>query len=105
MYYLRFETNPNLKSNFFIEYKINTIILQLEYNFGLRSALENREWEHIQYKTAEELENVRNIIGRYTLYGRRERLLHKIQGYYSLLNLNDNINYILADKDATSAFS
>ena len=78
---------------------------QLEHNFGLRSAVECRAWQHIQYKTKDDLDALMKIIGKYALHGRRQHLPTKIEGYYCPLNLNDIINYVLADSDVDTTFS
>ena len=69
-----------------------TRVPQLEHNFGLRSAVEPRVRCHIQHKTQEELETLKQIVGKHSLHGRRQNLPSKKDGYYSPLNLNDNIN-------------
>lgn len=81
-----------------------TRVPQLEHNFGLRSDAEHRVWCHIQHETQQELETLKQIISKHSLHGRRQNLPSKIDGCYSPLNLNNNINCVLADADADATF-
>ena len=86
-------------------HNIKTRVLQLDHNFGLRSAVEHRVWDHLQYKAFEELEKLMKIIGKCALCGRRQNLLSKEVGCYSPLNLNGIMNYALADVDVEAILS